>query len=481
VNIAQAQCILDADHYALGDVKDRVLEFLAVRKLRADRAPRAGDRAKAISHGPILLFLGPPGTGKTSIAESIARALGRKYVRVSLGGARDEADIRGHRRTYVGAMPGRILQGMKRSGSRNPVFTLDEIDKLGSSFQGDPGAALLEVLDPAQNASFVDHYLGVPFDLSETLFICTANLRDAIPPPLLDRMEIITFAGYTEVEKVAIGRRYLLPRQRAESGLEEAELTLSDDALRCVITGYTREAGVRQLEREIGSLARKVARRITTGESASAALSCAYEVSAILGRPRTRPERALDRDEPGVATGMYYTPTGGDIMFVEASVMRGRGELVLTGQLGDVMKESARAALSYARMRDSGSSPSRIDRDVHVHVPAGAIPKDGPSAGVTMAVALVSALAGRPVRRDIAMTGEITLRGRVLPVGGLKEKVLGAHRAQIPELIIPRENEGDLDDLPDEVRRSLQFHLIDTLDQAIEIALRPPRAMLRAG
>jgi len=475
VDLAEAQRILDEDHYGLGDVKDRVLEFLAVRKLRADQASAENERSRAISRGPILLFLGPPGTGKTSIAESIARALGRKYIRVSLGGARDEADIRGHRRTYVGAMPGRILQGMKRVGSKNPVLVLDEIDKLGVSYQGDPAAALLEVLDPAQNGGFVDHYLGLPFDLSEVLFICTANLREGIPGPLFDRMENIVFAGYTEMEKNEIARRYLLRRQLQESGLREDQLTVSDAALAEVVSSYTREAGVRQLERTVGSLARKAARRIAAGEIERVAVGGPAEVRDLLGRSRVRPERRLNGDEPGVATGMYYTQMGGDIMHVEASVMPGKGEFILTGQLGDVMKESGRAALTYARMHAArlGIPDGRLERqDVHLHVPAGAVPKDGPSAGVTMAVALVSALSGRPVRSDVALTGEITLRGTVLPIGGLKEKVLGAHRAGIPEIIIPAENEADLDDLPSEVRRSLQFHMVEHLDEALALCLR---------
>lgn len=478
VDLEEAQRILDEDHYGLEDVKDRVLELLAVRELRAAQvAPLApeSERSRAISRGPILLFLGPPGTGKTSIAESIARALGRRYIRVSLGGARDEADIRGHRRTYVGAMPGRILQGIKRVGSRNPVLVLDEIDKLGVSYQGDPAAALLEVLDPAQNHGFVDHYLGLPFDLSEVLFICTANLREGIPGPLFDRMEPISFAGYTEAEKHEIARRYLLPRQRSEAGLRDDQLTLSEAAVAEVIGGYTREAGVRQLERALGSLARKVARRVAAHEIRGAAIEAA-DVRGVLGRSAMRQERRLPRDAPGVATGMYYTQMGGDIMHVEASIMPGKGDFILTGQLGEVMKESGRAALTYARAHaEAQGIPLRRlhGHDVHLHVPAGAVPKDGPSAGVTMAVALVSAFSGRPVRSDVAMTGEITLRGMVLPIGGLKEKVLGAHRAGIPEILLPAENEGDLEDLPGEVRRSLQFHLVEHLDQAIALCLRP--------
>ncbi len=518
LSLPEASRILDEDHYALGDVKDRVLEFLAVRQLRmqqdeaerredgatgqrddaaqgakeeevaagestdsptatatvpAPNAPAPGnddDRAR----GPILLFVGPPGVGKTSVAKSIARAMGRKYVRISLGGARDEADIRGHRRTYVGAMPGRIVQGMKQAGTKNPVFLLDEVDKLGVSFQGDPASALLEVLDPAQNDSFVDHYLGVPFDLSEVLFIATANFIQNIPGPLLDRMEVVDFAGYTEREKQEIARKYLIPRQFVENGVSQDRLEITDEALAEVITAYTRESGVRQLEREIGRLARKVARRIAAGEVKDRLVVDKDMVDDLLGRPKVHPEKMAREDEIGVATGMYYTPTGGDIMFVEASTMRGKGELVLTGQLGDVMKESARAAWTYARSHAAGLQiqDEMFERDIHIHVPAGAIPKDGPSAGVTMASAVVSALSGRPVRHDIAMTGEITLRGRVLPIGGVKEKVLGAVRAGIDRIILPKENEPDLEDLPEEVRRKIEVHLVHELGEVLALTLR---------
>jgi ATP-dependent Lon protease len=472
LDIAEAAKILDEDHFGLKDVKDRVLEFLAVYQVSKATQKK----------GRILLFSGPPGVGKTSIAKSIARAMGRKYVRISLGGARDEADIRGHRRTYIGALPGRIIAGMKQAGSKNPVFLLDEVDKLGASYHGDPGAALLEVLDPAQNDSFTDHYLGIPFDLSEVMFIATANFLQNIPGPLLDRMEVVDFAGYTEREKLEIAKRYLVERQLEDNGLTREQLTITDDALREVISNYTREAGVRQLERELGRLSRKITRRIAAErgaegrEKAERVTLDRADVRPLLGRPRAHPEKANREDQVGTATGMYYTPAGGDIMFVEAAPMRGKGELVLTGQLGDVMKESARAAWTFARAHadwlgiDTTVEP--FARDVHVHVPAGAIPKDGPSAGIAMATALISALSGRPARHDVAMTGEITLSGRVLPIGGLKEKVLGAVRAGITHIVIPRDNEPDLDDLPAEVLETLVVSPVDTLGEALAITLR---------
>ena len=472
LDVVEAERILDEDHFALKDVKDRILEFLAVRQLLGKRPAEAVETEKA-NRGRILLFAGPPGVGKTSIAKSIARALGRKYVRISFGGVRDEADVRGHRRTYVGAMPGRIIQGMRKAGTKNPVFLLDEVDKLGVSMQGDPAAALLEVLDPAQNDSFTDHYLGVPFDLSEVLFIATANFVQSIPGPLLDRLEVIEFSGYTEREKTLIARNFLLPRQLAENGLNADQLEVTAGALAEIISSYTREAGVRQLERELGKLGRKVARRIAAGEIEKAAVDTP-DVAPILGRKKIQPEKIVHEDQVGVATGMYYTPAGGDIMFIEAALMRGKGEVLLTGQLGDVMKESARAAWTFARSHAPllGIDDTAFERDLHIHVPAGAIPKDGPSAGVAMASAIVSALSKRPCRRDVAMTGEVTLSGRVLPIGGVKEKVLGAVRAGIRTVVLPKENVPDLEDLPQDVRDGLEIVPVQDLSDALAVSLR---------
>ncbi len=472
LDIATAATILDDDHYGLEKVKDRVLEFLAVRRLRKERAERGEIDAAEVNKGPILVFTGPPGVGKTSIAQSIAKSLGRKYVRIALGGARDESDIRGHRRTYIGAMPGRIIQGLRSAGTRNPVVLLDEVDKLGSGMQGDPSAALLEVLDPAQNANFTDHYLGVPFDLSEVMFIATANYPEQIPPALMDRMEVIDFSSYIEQEKLQIAKRYLLPRQLNQNGLKPNQIAITDAALEKLISHYTREAGVRNLEREIGTVARKVARRVASSEVKRAKVTD-KELDRYLGQARYMPEHENREDMVGVATGMFYTPVGGDILFIETSVSPGRG-MLLTGQLGDVMKESARAALTYAKTNGDrfGISKERIDEsEIHIHVPAGGIPKEGPSAGGAMLTSIISALTGIPARKDVAMTGEITLTGRYLPIGGLKEKVLGARRAGIRHIIMPKANEGDLRDIPSDLRSTMHFHPAETADQVLDVAL----------
>ncbi|HHW07516.1 MAG TPA: endopeptidase La [Clostridia bacterium] len=461
LDIHAAEKILDEDHYGLQDVKDRILEYLAIRQL----APKI--------RGPILCFVGPPGVGKTSLGKSIARCLGRKFVRMSLGGVRDEAEIRGHRRTYVGAMPGRIIQGLKNAGTRNPVFLLDEIDKLGSDFRGDPSSALLEVLDPEQNNSFSDHYLEVPYDLSKVLFITTANVTHTIPRPLLDRMEVIQISGYTEEEKLEIAKRHLLKKQMQEHGLKDDMLTVSDNALRKIIREYTREAGVRNLERQIATVCRKTARDIVA-KKVTAGKITSKNLDTYLGMPRYRKRQAEKHNEVGVATGLAVTEFGGDVLAVEATLLNGKGKVTLTGQLGDVMKESAYAGLSYLRSRSEELNiPEDFHEtmDIHIHVPEGAIPKDGPSAGITMATALASALTNRPVRKDVAMTGEITLRGRVLAIGGVKEKVLAAHRVGIQHIILPRENEKDLEEIPAEIRRKLKFHLVEHLDEVLEQAL----------
>ena len=457
LDIKSAKNILDKDHYDLEKIKERILEYLSVRKLK--------EKMK----GPILCFIGPPGVGKTSLGRSIAKALGREFVRISLGGVRDEAEIRGHRRTYVGALPGRIIQGIKQAGTNNPVFMLDEIDKLGMDFRGDPSSALLEVLDPEQNNSFVDHYLAVPFDLSNVMFICTGNIADTIPSALKDRMEIIYLSGYIEEEKLQIAKRYLIPKQLEEHGLNASVMKISDKAIRYLITHYTREAGVRNLEREIANLCRKVAKYIVEGKKKKFYIT-PQKVSKFLGAPKYLPEEELKKEEVGVATGLAWTEAGGDVIYVEATIMKGKGNLILTGQLGDVMKESAQAALSYVK---SKSKELKIDEklfstmDLHIHVPAGAIPKDGPSAGITMASAIASVFTGKPLRKDVAMTGEITLRGRVLPIGGLKEKVLAAKRMGIKTVIIPKRNKKDLEELPKYVKEGMKFILVESMDQVL--------------
>jgi ATP-dependent Lon protease len=469
-----AREVLDSDHAGLEDVKDRVVEYLAVRKLRQDRGIEEDKRS-----GAILTLIGPPGTGKTSIGESVARALNREFVRMSLGGVHDEAEIRGHRRTYIGAMPGRLVRALRDAKTMNPVILLDEVDKVGADWRGDPSAALLEVLDPAQNHSFRDHYLDVELDLSEVVFIATANVAETIPGPLLDRMEIIRFDGYTVDEKVAIARDYLWPRQRERNGLHEGEVSTSDGVLATIVSEYTREAGVRQLERELGKLLRKTATRIVSG-NLEAPVSVETElVRNALGRQRFFQESAERTAVPGVATGLAVTGTGGDVLFIEATSMKGKDGLVLTGQLGDVMKESARIALSYVRSHadELGIDADTFDdRSFHVHVPAGAIPKDGPSAGITMTTALASLLSGRPVKHTVGMTGEVTLQGRVLPIGGLKQKVLAAHAAGLTDVIIPERNRADLDDVPEDVKAEMSFHPVMTLNEVLTLALEPAPA-----
>jgi ATP-dependent Lon protease len=469
-----AREILDADHAGLEDVKDRIVEYIAVKKLRVERGISEDKRS-----GAILTLIGPPGTGKTSIGESIARATGRKFVRMSLGGVRDEAEIRGHRRTYIGALPGRLVRALRDAGTMNPVIMLDEVDKVGNDWRGDPSAALLEVLDPAQNHSFRDHYLDLELDLSGVMFIATANMADTIPGPLLDRMEVIRFDGYTVSEKVAIARGYLWPRQLERNGLRPEEVEVSDEILETVTTEYTREAGVRQLERDLGTLLRKTATRIAAGTAQSPVVVDLDVVRDALGRQRHFQESAIRTAVPGVATGLAVTGAGGDVLFVEATGMRGAGSgsgLTLTGQLGDVMKESAQIALSYVRGHagELGIDPGAFeDRSFHVHVPAGAIPKDGPSAGVTMVTALTSLLSGRPVRHTVGMTGEVTLQGRVLPIGGVKQKVLAAHAAGLTDVVLPERNRGDLDDVPEEVRQQMAFHFAMTIDEVLAAALEP--------
>jgi len=463
LDLKKAQKILDEDHYGLEKIKERILEHLAVRKLKKD------------SRGPILCFVGPPGVGKTSLGKSIAKALGRKFVRMSLGGVHDEAEIRGHRRTYVGAMPGRVIQSIHQAGSNNPVFMMDEVDKIGADFRGDPSSAMLEVLDPEQNHAFRDNYLGVPFDLSNVMFVTTANMLDPIQPAFRDRMEIIQLSGYTEEEKLEIAKRHLIPKQVAEHGLTSRQIEFTDEGVRAIINQYTQEAGLRNLEREIATACRKVARQVASGEKKIRKLHT-DNIGKFLGRPRIFPEELLKRDQVGVATGLAWTPVGGDILFIEATSMKGRGLLTLTGQLGDVMKESAHAALSYARShaKEFGINEDFFGKhDIHVHVPEGSIPKDGPSAGVTMATAILSLLTGKPVRRKIAMTGEITLRGEVLPIGGIKEKVLAARRAKINTVIMPSLNERDLEDINETIRKDMHFIFVDDVREVFKAALLP--------
>jgi ATP-dependent Lon protease len=474
LDLDEAWAVLDADHTGLEDVKERIVEHLAVRKLRKDRGL---ENAGNLREGAILLLVGPPGVGKTSLGESVARALGRKFVRVALGGIRDEAEIRGHRRTYVGARPGRIVRALIESETMNPVFLLDEMDKVGSDWRGDPSSALLEVLDPAQNHTFRDHYLELDLDLSDVLFIATANVLETIPAPLLDRTEVIRLDGYTDLEKVAIARDHLLPRQIRGAGLEPEEIAVTPEALTVVVDRYTREAGVRSLERELGKLARKVATKIARGEDSPETVEVDEpDVKDYLGKPKVWRDEAKDRTAvPGVATGLAVTGAGGDVLFIEATTMDGEPGLTLTGQLGDVMKESARIALSYIESHADQLKidPADLRRKFHVHVPAGAVPKDGPSAGITMTTALASLLSGRKVKDTLGMTGEITLQGRVLPIGGLKQKVLAAHRAGLTEVIVPGRNEADLDDVPDSCREEMTFHIVNTIDEVLDKALEP--------
>ncbi len=479
LDIEHARTVLDNDHYGLEKIKERILEYLAVRKLRKERHITEDNIAEQDrAGGSILLFVGPPGVGKTSLGRSIAHALNRKFTRMSLGGVHDEAEIRGHRRTYIGAMPGRIIQALKRAESRNPVFMLDEVDKVGSDWRGDPSSALLEVLDPQQNHAFRDHYLDVDFNLSEVMFIATANTLGTIPPPLRDRMEIIQLDGYTEYEKVEIAKGYLVPRQIISNGLTESEISFSDDALRQIIRDYTRESGVRTLERQIGKVARKVATKVAKNSAAAGETAITPEViKDYLGKPRFQFEAAMRTEKAGVATGLAWTPVGGDVLFIEASCMPGKDRLTLTGQLGDVMKESAQIALSYVRsnMGQFRIDPKLFDNtDIHMHVPAGAIPKDGPSAGVTMATALVSLMTRNPVKAEVGMTGELSLRGQVLPIGGLKQKILAAHRAGLTTIILPKRNEIDLDDVPEDIRREITFITAETIEDVLQNALRNP-------
>jgi ATP-dependent Lon protease len=488
LDIAHARQVLDTDHYDIKDVKERILEYLAVRKLRLERQiddePVEAGHEQDRAGGSILLFVGPPGVGKTSLGRSIARALGREFTRMSLGGVRDEAEIRGHRRTYIGALPGRVIQSLKRVGTRNPVFMLDEVDKIGSDWRGDPSSALLEVLDPQQNYAFRDHYLDVDFDLSRVMFIATANTLDTIPAPLRDRMEIIQLDGYTEYEKIEIAKGYLVPRQVKANGLRHDEIKFEEEALRQIIRDYTRESGVRNLEREIGRIARKVATKVAANElplpggngngTVQSFIINSAQVRDYLGKPKFHFEAALRTEKAGVATGLAVTPVGGDVLFIEAARMPGKDRLTLTGQLGDVMKESAQIALSYVRAHavKLGIDPAQFnDADIHLHVPAGAVPKDGPSAGVTMITALVSLLTERPVRSEVGMTGEISLQGQVLPIGGLKQKILAAHRAGLKTVIFPKRNEVDLDEVPDDVRQEMTFHMAETIDEVLTEAL----------